>query len=110
MAEIITKTESKTSITASEIVNIDLDTNTFSREVFQIALADLAPEQVLDFLLRYSEEVIVPPSSSSRLVAWTEAWKMKVKEYTTEDGTLNAKQVVERLQTLGISNETMFLS
>ncbi|CAI7568068.1 unnamed protein product [Penicillium glandicola] len=110
-AKIIEKSDSEADIPASEVVNIDLEYSSSSHEVFQIGLANLKKEKILDCLTRYSEGIIM--SSSSRCVP--ETWplkqhKEKVKRYFTQDGTLGAKEVVGKLRKAGISEDTIFLS
>lgn len=114
IAEVMTRMESddKVKIPASEVVNIDLETNISSHEVLQVGLADLEGAKVLDCLTKYSEGITAPPSSSlSAPLTWRQrAWKKKVRAYCTQDGTLGAKGVVRKLQEAGISKDTMFLS
>ncbi|KGO65779.1 Zinc finger, C2H2 [Penicillium italicum] len=114
MAEVIRRIESnsKAKIPASELVNIDLEANLSSGEVFQIGLADLRGEKVLDCLTQYSEGIITSSSSSrSALQTWQQVTnETKVRGYYTQDKTLDAKGVVTKLQEAGISNKTMFLS
>ncbi|KAJ5990079.1 hypothetical protein N7522_010286 [Penicillium canescens] len=112
MAEIIKRMESKGNIPASEVVNIDLAFGVRSREVLQIGLADLRGNGVLDCLTRYSEGIIAP--SSSRLATPATRPLMNhernVRRFSTQNGSLNAKEIVGKLQEIGISNEPIFLS
>lgn len=114
MAEVIRRVESdsKAKILASEMVNIDMEANNSSHEVFQIGLADLEGEKVLDCLTIYSEGIIAPSSPSPYTLPdqWQQAHEEKVRAYSTENGKLDAKEVVRKLQEAGISNKTMFLS
>jgi hypothetical protein len=112
MAEIIKSMESKGNILASEVVNIDLEFGVRSREVLQIGLADLQGKGVLDCLTRYSEGIIAP--SSSRLATPATRplmnYERNVRRFPTQNGSLNAKEIVGKLQEIGISNKTTFLS
>ncbi|CAI7677214.1 unnamed protein product [Penicillium discolor] len=65
MAEVMTRMEpdSKASVPASEVVNIDLEATFSSREVLLIGLADLEGAKVLDCLTKYGEGIIAPPLS-----------------------------------------------
>jgi hypothetical protein len=112
MAKIIKRMESNGNIPASEVVNIDLEFGVRSREVLQIGLADLQGKGVLDCLTRYSEGIIAP--SSSRLPT-PASWPLmnherNVRRLSTQNGSLNAKEIVRNLQEIGISNKTIFLS
>ncbi|KAJ6126755.1 hypothetical protein N7523_002367 [Penicillium sp. IBT 18751x] len=113
-AEVIKVMESdgKANIPASEMVNIDLKADIFSREVLQIGLADLEGAKVLDCLTKYGEAIIAP--SSSHLIApatWRQMmYKKKVRAFFTHDGTLDAKGVVRSVREIGISKRTIFLS
>ncbi|KAJ5203235.1 Threonyl/alanyl tRNA synthetase SAD [Penicillium cf. viridicatum] len=106
--------ESQPKIPASEVVNIDIEFTVFSREVLQIGLADMEGNKVLDCLTQYSEGVLAPSFSENHLpvppTSQQRAQKQKIKAYFTQDGTLNAKEVVEKLQEAGISKNTIFLS
>ncbi|KAJ5972043.1 uncharacterized protein N7479_001961 [Penicillium vulpinum] len=112
MAKILRMKSGKSTIPASQVVNIDLEFGWGSREVYQIGLADLEARKVLDCLTKYGEGVVAP--SSSPLPApptWAQLqYEQKVKGYYTQDGTLCAKQVVEKLEKIGISDNTIFLS
>lgn len=68
MAEILRRIESdsKAKISASEVVNIDIEFTFFSREVLQIGIVDLEGSNV-GYFPKYSEGVVV--SSSSPLPA-----------------------------------------
>lgn len=114
MAEVTRKVESKRKgkVRASEVVSIDLEFTFKAKEVLQIGLADLEEAKVLDCLTKYSEGIIVPSSSlfAVLLNPQQRAFEKKVGAYFTQDGKLDANEVVRKLQQAGISNKPIFLS
>jgi hypothetical protein len=98
--------------TRTQIVNIDLETKIHSREVLQVGIVDSKGAAVLDCLTRYSEGVTAPSvSSSSGPATWRQRqWERKVRQYSTVNGTLDAKGVVGKLQAKGIDKETIFVA
>lgn len=111
MTEVIERmSDSDGDIPASQIVNIDLETDIVSKAVLQVGNVDLEGQKVVDCLTKLAE---TEPSSStlSSLTAYRQMKHMKrVRGYFTEDGTLTAKKVVGKLQESGIDNGTIFLS
>ncbi|KAJ5477946.1 hypothetical protein N7530_003455 [Penicillium desertorum] len=99
-------------VPASQIVNIDLETKIHSREVLQVGLADSKGAAVLDCLTRYSEGVTAPSvSSSSGPATWRQKqYERKVRQYSTVNGTLDAKGVVAKLRANGINKDTIFVA
>ncbi|KAJ5415954.1 Threonyl/alanyl tRNA synthetase SAD, partial [Penicillium sp. CMV-2018d] len=112
MAEVMMRMESdsKAKLPASKVANIDWECTFQTRDVLQIGLADLEEAKVLDCLT--SEGITAPRSSSlSAPLTWPQrAWAKKIRAYCTQDGTLDAKGVVRKLQEAGIFKDTMFLS
>ncbi|KAI2730406.1 hypothetical protein CBS147332_2258 [Penicillium roqueforti] len=105
------ESDSESDIPPSYLVNIDLEFGFTSKEVLEIGLADIEGKGVLNCITRYSDGVIAPSSSSPVPLAHSQmSYEEKVKKYLTSDGRLRAKQVVEKLQGVGISNQPFFLS
>ena len=106
------ESDDKANIPASNIVNIDLETSFHSREVLQIGLTDLDGRAVLDCLTKYSE-IAIALSSSQRAgpPSWTKNMhEKKVRAFVTKNGTLDASEVIQKLNEAGISKQTIFLS
>ncbi|CAG7970456.1 unnamed protein product [Penicillium nalgiovense] len=98
-------------VPASQIVNIDLETKIHSREILQVGIADSKGAAVLDCLTRYSEGVTAPSVSSSGPTTWRQRqYERKARNYSTVNGTLDAKGVVAKLRANGINKDTIFVA
>jgi hypothetical protein len=59
----------------------------------------------------YRSDVALWMSSSSGPATWRQGqWERKVRQYSTVNGTLDAKGVVAKLQAKGIDKETIFVA
>ncbi|KAJ5781652.1 uncharacterized protein N7518_010135 [Penicillium psychrosexuale] len=113
MANLIRRMESdsEADIPPSYLVNIDLECGFRSKEVLEIGLADIEGKGVLNCTTKYSDGIIAPSSSSPAPLTHSQmSYDKKVRMYIASDGRLRAKQVVKKLQEVGISNKTFFLA